>query len=159
MPDDQDSQSAVRLLSGTPARPRPSQAPLFGHDAPRRSRRVTTLVITITAIAALGVLGYQAFRTPARDASRWTPPAGLSAEQTPDWLRTLCADQTPELCAAAERARTATECEAMRAALQALQATQRKLSARDQLSSRQYFVLLELYAQGGELCQFKPIAL
>jgi hypothetical protein len=106
-------------------------------------------------VLVLAWIGYEIYFAP-KDQRAWTPPSGLTRAETPPWLQTLCADGTPELCTAADRARTASDCESMRSALGALQAVERKLVARGALSSRQHWVLVELYGQGHELCEFQP---
>jgi hypothetical protein len=103
----------------------------------------------------LAWIGYEIYFAP-KDQLAWTPPSGLKRADTPQWLQTLCADGTRELCSAADRARTASDCESMRAALGSLQAVEHKLVARRALSSRQHWVLVELYGQGRELCEFEP---
>jgi hypothetical protein len=111
--------------------------------------------IAIGVALVLALLGYEAFVAPEDEGRAWTPPAGLSVAETPVWLQTLCIDRTRELCAAADRARTASDCDGMRAALHALEAVDRKLAARGEVSARQHWVLVELYGQGHELCQFE----
>jgi hypothetical protein len=130
-------------------------APLFEEPLSRRSRYLSRVLIAIAAVGLLAFLGYQKLAPPADDGGAWTPPSGLSAEETPHWLQTLCADRTPELCAAADRARSPSDCEAMREALRALESVERELSARGALSAKQRWVLIELYGQGHELCEFE----
>lgn len=130
-----------------------SSTPLLIDDGARSLTRV--LVATVLALV-LGLIAYETFMAPPKDDRLvWTPPAGLSAADTPEWLQALCADRTRELCRAADRARTAADCDAMRAALRSLDAVDRTLSARGQVSAQQHWVLVELYGQGHELCQFE----
>jgi hypothetical protein len=133
-----------------------AREPLLRDERSRSSRRVTRALIAVVAALAVAWIGYETFFAPKDDRLAWTPPAGLTREETPHWLQTLCADDSRELCAAAERARNASDCEAMRAALRSLEAVDRKLSARGATSSRQHWVLVELYGQGHELCEFQP---
>ncbi len=123
-----------------------------------RSRYLARSLIAVVALLVLAWISYETFVAPSDQQNAWTPPAGLPAAETPHWLQTLCADRTPELCAAGDRARTASDCETQRAALRALQTVERKLAARGALTSRQHWVLVELYGQGNELCEFEPAA-
>lgn len=129
--------------------------PLFQDQGSRRSSNLVRVLIAVVAAPLIAAAGYAALVAPQDDERAWTPPSGLSADQTPHWLQTLCADRTPELCAAAERARNTADCDAMRAALRSLEAVERKLSARGAVSSKQRWVLIDLYGQGHELCQFE----
>jgi hypothetical protein len=136
---------------------RPVREPLLHDEDSLRSRYVARALIASVVALALAWIGYETFVAPNDERVAWTPPAGLPPDETPNWLQTLCADRTPELCTAADRARVASDCEAMRAALSSLQAVERKLSARGAVTSRQHWVLIELYGQGHELCEFEPI--
>jgi hypothetical protein len=124
-----------------------------------KARRPSFVLVSIAigVVLVLALIGYEAFVAP-DDELAWTPPAGLAADETPPWLQTLCSNRTPELCAAADRARTASDCDAMRAALHRLDALDRKLAARGGMTARQHWVLVELYGQGHELCQFERAA-
>jgi hypothetical protein len=130
--------------------------PLLHDDGSARSRYLARALLASFAALALAWIGYETFLAPDHARLAWTPPAGLPPEETPHWLQALCADRTPELCAAADRARTAGDCETMRAALSSLQTVERKLSARGVVTSQQHWVLIELYGQGHELCEFEP---
>jgi len=136
----------------------PMRDSLLHEQAPARSRYLARALIAVVALLTLAWIGYETFVAPSDQRLAWTPPAGLSAAETPHWLQTLCADRTPELCAAGDHARTASDCDTQRAALRALQAVERKLAARGALTSRQHWVLVELYGQGNELCEFEPAA-
>jgi hypothetical protein len=133
----------------------PGAADVLGAEASHRPSYLVRTSIAIAVALVLALLGYEAFVAPADDGSAWKPPAGLSAGETPVWLQTLCIDRTRELCTAADRARTASDCDAMRAALSKLEAVDRKLAARGDVSARQHWVLVELYGQGHELCEFE----
>lgn len=163
MPSDSEPRTQIRPL------PEPAslaegaaafvaRAPLLQDDGGGRARYVTRVVIAAVAVLLLALIGYETFIAPDDEGLAWRPPAGLTAEQTPQWLQALCLERTPELCAAADRARTASDCEAMRAALRQLEAVDRKLSARGSVSAQQHWVLVELYGQGHELCQFESAA-
>lgn len=153
-----DSRSEVRKVAsqapGEAAAP-PSSEPLFDPESSKRARLVPRALVSVLALLLIAAIGYAVLATPADEAAAWTPPPNLTRDETPHWLQTLCADRTPALCAAADRARAATECDAMRAALRALEGVERELVKRGTLSSQQRWVLIELYGQGHELCQFE----
>ncbi len=131
---------------------RTSGAPLYVEHKIRPSWYVIATLLVVSA-AAIAVLVYSADDAPpTSDAGEWSPPAGLGREDTPEWLRTLCADRTPELCAAADRARTATECPGIRAAIKALNGVQNRIAEEGRLSAGQRYVLIDLYGQAEELC-------
>ena len=123
-------------------------------EGPPRSRYLVRVLSALLVALGLAVLGYETFVAPKDDAGAFTPPAGLTAEETPPWLQALCAKRTPELCAAADRARNPSDCASLNATLRALEAVERKLSARGAVTQRQHWVLTELYGQGHQLCQF-----
>ena len=162
MSSEPEPRSEIRPLPPVEPVPAPAvvappgaRAPFLGEEGSRRSPLLVRSLIAIGVVLVLGLIGYEAFLAPKDDRLAWTPPAGLTAEETPPWLQTLCAARTRELCAAADRARTASDCESMRAALRALEALDRKLAARGGVSAQQHWVLVELYGQGHELCQFE----
>ena len=64
----------------------------------------------------------------------------------------MCSDRTPDLCAAADRARTATECPAIRAAIKAMNGVQNQLAEQGRLSAGQRYILIELYGQAEQIC-------
>ena len=122
-----------------------------------RSALVTRVVLLGAVAAALGLMGYEWLAGKGADLQAWTPPAGLTRADTPDWLQVLCADRTPELCAAADTARRAEDCVPMRAALDRLFKLEKQLTTRGVLAPRQHWVLVELYDQGRDLCQFETV--
>jgi hypothetical protein len=127
---------------------------LLSDPSAGRSRTLMRGLSAVVAILVLALVGYETFVAPEEVDVAWAPPAGLSAEDTPPWLRTLCAERTPELCALADRARSPDDCAALRSTLGELEVLERKLSARGALSTRQRWVLTELYGQGHQLCQY-----
>jgi hypothetical protein len=129
-------------------------APLLGDAVPQRPPYVFRVLGALVLLLVLGAIGFELFAATDDDGVAWTPPAGLSAADTPPWLQILCADRTPELCALADRARNPSDCDALRATLRQLEGLERTLTARGTLSSKQRWVLIELYGQGHTLCQF-----
>lgn len=156
---DGDANTEIRRKSGeltTAAKPSSpaGREPLWQSTGSRRSPLARGLIGGGVLLLA-GLIAY-ALLVPGEDPNAWQPPAGLSAADTPAWLQTLCAKNTRELCALADRARNPSDCENLRQTLGALQALEHKLVARKGISQRQQWVLLELYGQGRELCEFEP---
>jgi len=129
--------------------------PVPGDPSARRSRILLRAVKGVLAALVVALLGYEVLAAPKDDVGAWTPPAGVTAAETPAWLQALCADRTRELCETANRARNPDDCPTLRATLHALEALERKLAARGAMSAKQRFVLTELYGQGHQLCQFE----
>jgi hypothetical protein len=146
---------AASEIRPVPAASFTAREPFLRDERSRRSRYLTRGLIAAALALVLSLVAYETYLAPSDASLVWTPPRGLPRDETPDWLRTLCLDRTPELCAAADKARTAADCEAMRAALGSLEAVDRKLSARGAVSAQQHWVLVELYGQGYDLCQFQ----
>ena len=128
--------------------------PILYDEGTKRSRYVVRALTAAVVAFLLAVIGYEAFYAPEPDDGAWTPPKGVSAKDTPSWLQTLCSKRTPELCAAANRAQNPDGCPSLLAALHALEAVEHKLEAQGRVSQKQHWVLVELYGQGHELCQF-----
>lgn len=157
MPSEGEPETEIRRRSVSDvldASAPPLGPPLLYDEGTRRSRYVVRGLSAAVVAFLVGVIGYESFFAPKDDDQAWTPPPGLSAKDTPSWLQTLCSNRTPELCAAASRAQNPDDCPSLRAALHAVEAVERKLSARGVVSQKQHWVLVELYGQGHELCEF-----
>lgn len=131
---------------------RTSGASLYVEHKIRPSGYVIATLLVVSAAGIFGLVYTARHSVASSDVGAWTPPAGLSREDTPDWLRTLCSDRTPDLCAAADRARTATECPAIRAAIKAMNGVQNQLAEQGRLSAGQRYILIELYGQAEQIC-------